>query len=414
MKRILTSIAAVVLAAGTASAEQVTIDVAYPFSGLFDPTYQAIMAEFKKDHPEIKVVFRSSYDSYEEATNTILREAVAGELPDVTLQGLNRQRILVEKGIARSLEPFIAKEPDFAKDGYHKAMLDLSTFDGQVHGLPFSVSLPSGYYNMDVLAAAGVETVPTSWDEVIAACRKIKATTDVKPMFWAWNITGNWFFQSMLWSQGVPMVERDRMNFNNAAGLKALTTFKSLVDACDMPNYSTGDALVAFSAGKVGMYFWSSSSVATVERSKGDAFELRTAPFPGIDGRAPANLPAGGNAALLVSSSKDPRVVQAAWTFLKYITSGFGAAKVAETTGYMPPNKAANEIILKDYYLKNPNKMTAVGQLPLLSEWFAYPGENGLAITQVIHDKLEAVVTGEARDMKALLAEMDEEVGDLM
>jgi multiple sugar transport system substrate-binding protein len=401
------------LAAGTASAEPVTIEVAYPFSGLFDPTYQAIMAEFKKDHPEINVEFRASYDSYEEATNTILREAVAGELPDVTMQGLNRQRILVEKGIAKSLEPYIAKEADFAKDGYHKAMLDLSTFNGEVHGLPFSVSLPIGYYNMDILSEAGVETIPTDWDEVIEACHKIKANTDSEPMFWAWNITGNWFFQSMLWSQGVPMVKNDEMNFNNEAGQKVLSTFKALIDECGMSNYSTGDALVAFSSGKVGMYFWSSSSVSSVERNKGDKFVLKTAPFPGIDGQAPSNLPAGGNAALLVSTSEDPEELQAAWTFLKYITSGFGAAKVAETTGYMPPNKAANEVYLKDFYEQNPNKLTAVKQLPLLSEWFAYPGENGLAITQVIYDKLESVVTGDAQDMPALLVEMDEEVGDL-
>ena len=34
--------------------------------------------------------------------------------------------------------------------------------------------------------------------------------------------------------------------------------------------------------------------------------------------------------------------------------------------------------------------MTAVNQLPLLREWQAYPGENGLAITQVIYDGIES------------------------
>ena len=43
---------------------------------------------------------------------------------------------------AKSLEPYIAKEPDFAKDGYHKAMLDLGTSNGAVYGLPFAISLP--------------------------------------------------------------------------------------------------------------------------------------------------------------------------------------------------------------------------------------------------------------------------------
>ena len=142
-------------------------------------------------------------------------------------------------------------------------------------------------------------------------------------------------------------------------------------------------------------------------------FVLKTGPFPGL-GETPKGLPAGGNAAMLTSTSDDPAVQEAAWTFLKYITSGDGAAEVAKTTGYMPPNKAANEIILADFYEQNPNKQTAVDQLPLLRDWLADPGDNGLAITQVIYDGIERIVTGDATDMKELQQEMVEEVNDLL
>ena len=98
----------------------------------------------------------------------MLREVVADKLPDITFQGLNRQAILVEKGIAKSLESFIAGEADFSKDGYHQAMLDLGTFGGAVDGLAFAVSLPVGYCNMDAMKKAGITTLPTTWDEVVA------------------------------------------------------------------------------------------------------------------------------------------------------------------------------------------------------------------------------------------------------
>jgi multiple sugar transport system substrate-binding protein len=49
----------------------------------------------------------------------------------------------------------------------------------------------------------------------------------------------------------------------------------------------------------------------------------------------------------------------------------------------------------------------------LLRDWQAYPGDNGLAITQVIYDKIEKIVTGEADDMKALQQELVEEVNEL-
>jgi multiple sugar transport system substrate-binding protein len=139
------------------------------------------MKSFEKDHPNIKVKFRATYEDYEDATQVVLREAVSNSLPDVTMQGLNRQAIFVEKGIAKSLEPFIAKEANFAKDGYHKAMLDLGTFNGKVHGLPFSVSLPVGYYNMDLMKKAGVSKLPTNWGEVISTCKKTTCGWNQKP-----------------------------------------------------------------------------------------------------------------------------------------------------------------------------------------------------------------------------------------
>jgi multiple sugar transport system substrate-binding protein len=69
---------------------------------------------------------------------------------------------------------------------------------------------------------------------------------------------------------------------------------------------------------------------------------------------------------------------------------------------------------LADFYQQNPNKQTAVAQLPLLREWQAYPGEKGLAITQVIYDGMERLVTGETADVTELQEEMTEEVGDLL
>lgn len=410
MNKILSMAAGAVLLATPAAA--VEIEVAYPYSHLFDVTYEKIMKDFEKDHPNIKVKFRATYENYEDGTNTILRESVAGNLPDVTMQGLNRQQIFVEKGIAKSLEPFIAKEADFEKDGYHQAMLKLSTFNDQVYGLPFSVSLPVGYYNMDLVKKSGSEKLPTTWTEVIELCKTMKANGVKNPVFWGWNITGNWFMQALLWSQDTPIVKGNKVNFDGKAGLVALETMRDIFRGCEMQNLSWKDALASFSAGEIGMMFWSTSALGAVERAKGD-FELKTNEFPGIDG-APKGLPAGGNAALLVSQSKDPERLQAAWTFLKYITSGKGAAAVAETTGYMPPNKAANEIILADFYKRNPNKETAVRQLPLLRDWLAYPGDNGLAVTQVIYDSIEGIVIGESDDMKAVQEELAEEVTELL
>lgn len=406
-----TAIFAGTLAVFASAAEAVTIEVGYPYSALFDVTFQRVLPLFNEQHPDIEVKFRATYDNYEDATNTVLREAVAGKQPDVSFQGLNRQALMVEKGIAKSFEPFIAKEADMSKDGYHEAMLALGTFNGEVHGLPFAVSLPVGYYNMDALAKAGITTLPKTWDEVVGNCGKLREAGYKNPLFWGWNITGNWFFQALLWSQGTPILKDGKVNFDGPEGLAALETMKKLFRGCNMLNLPIGDAGKPFAAGEIAMHFWSTSAVGAIERAKGD-FELQTGEFPGM-GEPPKGLPAGGNSAMLVSASEDPEVIDAAWKFIKFCTSGVGAAAVAETTGYMPPNKAANDL-LADFYSENPNKQTAVRQAGLLSDWIAYPGDNGLAVTQVIYDMLETIVTGDADDMAALQEEMVEEVTDLL
>lgn len=418
MKRFLA--AAVMLASGlsaTAQAQDKTVvEFAYTYSYLFDVTFQRILPKFQAENPDIEIRMRAAYKDYEDGTNTILREAVSGNLPDVTIQGLNRQAILVEKGIAKSLEPFIAKEPNFARDGYHKAMLDLGTSGGAVYGLPFAVSLPVAYYNMDLMAKAGIEApaqLPRTWDEVVSLCGKLQSAGVKTPMFWTWNITGNWFLQALMWTQGEPLVKDGKFNLASNAGLTSLETMKKLFRGCAMPNYSLADAQKSFAAGQMAMYFTSTSELGAVERSKGP-WTLVTHEFPGLVASGPKGLPAGGNAAMLVTTSKDPRKVEAAWKWLKFITSGEGAADVARTTGYMPPNKAANELILADFYKQNPNKETAVRELPLLREWQPYPGANGLAVTQVVYDGIESIVTGRANDMPALAKEMQDEASALI
>ncbi|MEZ5728422.1 MAG: extracellular solute-binding protein [Burkholderiaceae bacterium] len=282
--RIATAVAAVFSMAGASA--QTTIEVQYPYSHLFKKTYENIITEFNKQYPDITVKLRAPYENYEDGSQTVLKESITRKLPDVTFQGLNRQRILVEKGIARSLEPFIAKEQGFEKAGYHKAMLDLSTFGNKVYGLPFSVSLPIAYYNMDILKKAGWnKPLPSTWDGVVDVCKAIKTSGQkVDTMFWGWNITGNWFWQALNWSRNNTMLTPDekKVNFGNDDGKWAMRTFAKLVKECDMPNNEWKEAMANFSAGKVGMFFWSTSALQKITDDAAESYPLLTGLYPEV------------------------------------------------------------------------------------------------------------------------------------
>jgi multiple sugar transport system substrate-binding protein len=410
------AIAASVMAAGAAQAAT-EIVVQYPYGELFNETHKQIAAEFAKKHPDITLKFRSAYDSYEEGTQKILREAVSRQLPDVTFQGLNRVRILVDRNIAVPMDNFIKAEKDFEKEGFHQAMFDIGTQNGKVYALPFAISLPITYWNLDLVRKAGGDAaqLPTTWDGVIALARKIDALgPDINGMTYIWDITGNWLWQAPVFAQGGSMLSDDesRVAFDGPAGQTAMRNLARFVTEANMPNLSQADARATFAAGKTGVHITSTSDLAKTTGMIGGKFELKTHVFPDVVA-GKGRLPAGGNVAMIVSTDKAKQ--KAAWEFIKFATGPQGAAIVARTTGYMPPNKVANEVYLKDFYDKNPNNYTAVKQLPVLTKWYAFPGENGLKITDVIKDHMNSIVTRKrSAEPDRVLADMTADVQRLL
>lgn len=395
----------------------VEVVVQYAYGELFDETFKQIAAEFAKLRPDIKVTFRAPYDSYEDGTQKVLRESITRQMPDVSFQGLNRIRVLVDRNIAQPLDGYIKAEKNFAVQGFHQAMFDIGTQNGKVYALPFAISLPIVYYNVDLVKRAGgdPDKLPTSWDGVIELANKVRALGgDLNGITMAWDITGNWLWQAPVFSQGGTMLSADekKVAFDGAAGQYAIDLYARLVNDAKMPNLAQPDARATFAAGKTGIHITSTSDLAKTTQMIGGKFALKTGSYPGVvDGAG--RLPAGGNVGLILS--KDPKKREAAWEVLKFWTGPIGASIVARTTGYMPPNKVANEIYLKDFYAQNPNNYAAVRQLPLLTRWYAFPGDNGLKITDVIKDHLQTVVSGKrAGEPRAVLGDMAGDVQKLL
>ncbi|WP_186399016.1 ABC transporter substrate-binding protein [Stappia sp. P2PMeth1] len=415
LKHVLLS-AAMTLAVLPAAA-QTEIVIQYPYGELFNTTHEQIREAFEKTNPDIKVTFRAPYESYEEGTQKVLREAITGQMPDITFQGLNRVRIFVDRGIAQPLDGFIAADPELETDGFHKAMYDIGTQNGQVYALPFAISLPIMYVNLDLVRAAGAdpELLPTTWAEVIDLARKIKSVgDDINGVTYAWDITGNWLWQAPVFARGGTMLSEDesKVAFDGEAGRFAINMIAGLVTEAGMPNLTQPDMRSAFAAGKTGLHFTSTSDLAKVTSMVDGKFDLKTFTFPDVV-PGTGRLPAGGNVGIILT--KDAEKQKAAWEVMKFWHGAEGAAIMARTTGYMPPNKKANDVYLKDFYTDNPNNYTAVSQVALLTKWYAFPGENGLKITDVIKDHLNSIITGaRAQEPDAVLADMTADVQKLL
>lgn len=418
MKRVvLKSIAAgVLLACGWSYAQQpLEIVVDYPYPAIFKEVHEKIAKDFMAKYPQYKVVFRAPTPDYEEATQQALRQAVTNQLPDVSYQGLNRQRVFVDRGIAVDMTPFIQAEKDWGKMGYDKALLSLGQIGSKQVGIGFSLSTPIVYFNADLVRKAGVapEQFPTTWDGIISLAKKAKAANPgTHSLHIDWEITGNWMWQALVFSNGGTMLTPDekKVAFDSAAGKTAMQTFAKAVNEGEMRNVSFNSAYQDFITGNLAVLVTSTARLGLTTKQVGKRFDLRTARMPiEKNGR----LPAGGNVAMMFA--KDPAKQKAAWEYIKYATGPQGATAMVKATGYFPANTlpANDPTLLKPFYEQNPNHLTAIKQLPVLTGWYAFPGENGLKITDVIKDHIQTVVAKDVTPDQAL-ANMTRDVQALL
>ena len=101
---------------------------------------------------------------------TVVNTRVAnGEAPD--LLNIDVFADYQADGLLLPAEEWVSAET-YAK--FFPSFLAESVVDGTVWAVPDLASARALYYNADILTAAGVE-VPTTWDELTAACEAIKA-----------------------------------------------------------------------------------------------------------------------------------------------------------------------------------------------------------------------------------------------
>lgn len=394
------------------TAETITLEVQYPYGEIYDKLQKKLAADFEAKHPNIKIKFRSSYENYEDASQKVMREFITKTMPDVTFQGLNRILPLYERKIAVPLNQFIT-DADKTEGGLGESMMSPGRFGDKTYGLPFAVSLPIAYYNMELLKqVGGGEPLPTTWDEIFALAKKVDALDDKRGMFYVWDMTGNWFWLAPVMSQGGKILENGKVAFNSDEGKWAINTIARMNTEANMPFYKQSAARKSFIAGNIGIYLSSTSDVQNIMDSIDGRFEMVTGPFPDV--RANGKLPVGGAAAIMLAT--DPKRQAAAWKYIHYITGVIGNQQIAHYTGYMAPNpKASEQLIADGLYDDKPNHKTALKALPYMDTWVAFPGENGLKITDAIKDHLESIVNGErSGEPEAVLQDMEKDVNDLL
>ncbi|MCF3639285.1 ABC transporter substrate-binding protein [Rhizobium sp. TRM95111] len=384
---------------------ETVLTVHYPMPGFFKDVMDTISAKFMEENPDIEIQFANPSATYEEGIQTIMRQAGTAEMPDLTFIGLNRLRMLNERDIPVDMAAFIAKDGSMADQGFSDNILKLAQVNGKQVGLAFATSNPIMYYNADLVKAAGgnPDAPPKSWDEVIELGARIKALGNgVDSIDYRWQ-GDDWMFSALLFGAGGTMLSEDesQVAFNGPEGQKAMEVIDRMVKEAGMPVFTKQAGEQAFVAGKIGFAFQTTGALRNTIKNVGGKFDLRTAEIPLLD---PVNgkLPTGGNAVVILT--RDAGKQEAAWKFAKFAAGPYGASVVVPGTGYVPNNELAAQSpeYLGDFYKENPLFQAGLKQMPRMIPWYAFPGSNGVRVTQAIVDNTARVVEQSATPKEAL------------
>lgn len=263
---------ALVGCASDAGSQQPTIDLWLPplaSEAEFDEqkAWGEILAPFEEEH-DVKVdVTIVSWTNYEEKYLTGIS---SGDGPDVGYMYTEMIGDYIAQGAVVPFDDYLTPE---ATD--HLLYLDAGKIDGKQYALPFVVGGARVLYaNNEILAAAGVDELPTTWEEYDEAAAAVVAAgyiATVQP--WGSPDRGmlNDTFFPALWQAGGTLFTEDgtATAFDSPEGVAAATFLHDLVQKGYMPADVTGlspeEASQQFFDGEVAFWAAADSKLGLVE-----------------------------------------------------------------------------------------------------------------------------------------------------
>ncbi len=204
-------IAAVVFA-GLVSLAHAQTTITFRFNDPEAPQMRQALDEFEKANPDIKVTMQRT--SWGDAQPQFLREAAVGSAPDVAQIAFVWPRAFGAAGALRPLDDLIAKTNIGVAGWDQFVSKDLAMgADGKTYAIPFTTDTFAMIYNKDLLAAAGIDKMPTNWEDLRKTSKTINEKTGKAGFGFPAGTCGTptiWFLTNFyIWSKGWAFVDQE-------------------------------------------------------------------------------------------------------------------------------------------------------------------------------------------------------------
>lgn len=371
MRKFIVSFFALVVAAGFA---QKNIEFWYAFSdearsGWIEDRMSDFNAILKDKGLDYQVIGERK-GSYRETLQAAILAARQGTPPHLVQLFEVGSQLAVDSGI---FEP-VGNIGSFDTGDYIEPVLNYYTIAGAVNSIPFNSSSPILYANTSLMAAAGIESIPSTYGEVIAACEKIMAAgLDAKCI--GFNLH-SWFFEQWMSEQAALLVNNDNGRsaratetyLNSDAAKTIVNWIKTLNDngyytyTGKLEDWSGSDAIFTNQQGV--FHITSTADLGNLTKAAGEAgFEVATGMLPIPDGVERNGVVIGG-ASVWLLKDHDMETLEVARDFALFMTNTENMVSWHKLTGYYPVrNSSVDALGAEGWFEEFPNSTTAFDQL---------------------------------------------------
>ena len=302
-----------------------TLTVAAHYSTEEAAPLEPCFAEYEAQNPGVDVEYQQI--AYGDYLQTVLTARIGGQSPDIYHLYNIWAPQLVDNGVLATPP---AELEGWISDTYVASTVDTVTIGGQVWGIPTEVSDYMLVYNKKLLADAGFNEPPGTWDELVSMAAAITERNDQDNITTAGYAYGPSTatvvhpFLIMLASKGVNLFKDDFSGTN----LTSEAALEVLQQQLELYNQGITDRSVEvwdFPSGSVAMMFMASWYEAELKAGFGDAFE---------DTVGVAHIPMGDDwrslqYAFFYGVDANSPNQEAAWQFLKWLNTAQAAGETS-------------------------------------------------------------------------------------
>ena len=374
---------------GARAAETVHFIVA-EYSNATGPYFEQMAQEFHKANPDIEI--KIDVVNWNVLLQTLQTDISGGTTPDLSIIGTRWLLDFVKDGVAEPLDSYMT--PEF-KNRFVPIFLQPGAIGGKIYGLPIAASARAMFYNKEMLTKAGFPNGPATWDDVVAAAKKIKANGAYGFGLQGKEIETDVYWYYALWSYGGELVnQQGKAAFDSPAGLKALTLYKMMIDQGltepGVTSYTREDLQNLFKQGRLSMVITAPFLIGQIAK---ESPHLQYGIVPVPKGTTESTYAVTDSIVMFKSS----RVKKSAFKFLDFIFSKEPRVLFNKNEGFLPTIKAVAE---DPYFADNPRLKVFVDLTPRAH--FAPVIVGWEDVAKDVIDSLQSVYLGNAQPAAAL------------